>query len=323
MKTLQDELFARVKTATLATQRHDWEQGVVAQAFLEAGDLDIAFALAEEAVNRQSRDGRCAQLGGGHSVTDPCSVGEALIAAAEETEDEGLLRARDALLHWALIDAPHNGDGVLYHLGDLTEYWVDSFYMLPPFLARAGKYDEAMRNLNGWWDALYREDNGLLAHRWDEGKGHFVRRDAWGVGNGWAVAGMARVIGLLPDNRRADKDILAERVRLILDNARPFQLENGMFPNVLDDPSSFPEVNFGQMAAYTVWRGRTDGWLGHEYDDMAEKCYDAAVRSVDRFGFVRNVCGIPDFNRSSVAPEGQAFFILMESARRNLIASGK
>ena len=35
---------------------------------------------------------------------------------------------------------------------------------------------------------------------------------------------------------------------------------------------------------------------------------------VDRFGFVRNVCGAPTFDRPGVAPEGQAFFIMMEAA---------
>ena len=36
------ERLARVKRMALAFQRHDWEQGVVAQAFLEAGDEDVA-----------------------------------------------------------------------------------------------------------------------------------------------------------------------------------------------------------------------------------------------------------------------------------------
>ena len=38
----------RVKRALLSMQRHNWEQGVAAQAFLEAGDKDIAIAMAHE-----------------------------------------------------------------------------------------------------------------------------------------------------------------------------------------------------------------------------------------------------------------------------------
>ncbi len=36
---------------------------------------------------------------------------------------------------------------------------------------------------------------------------------------------------------------------------------------------------------------------------------------VDDYGLVRNVCGMPSFDHPGVAPEGQAFYILMEAAR--------
>ena len=52
----------RVKRALLAMQRYNWEQGVTAQAFLEAGDHEIAIALALEGANRQNSDGRCCHI---------------------------------------------------------------------------------------------------------------------------------------------------------------------------------------------------------------------------------------------------------------------
>ena len=67
----------RVKTALLAMQRYNWEQGVAAQAFLEAGDHDIAVAMAAEGANRQAADGRCCHIGDSTAVTDPCAIGEA------------------------------------------------------------------------------------------------------------------------------------------------------------------------------------------------------------------------------------------------------
>ncbi|MBQ8954334.1 MAG: glycoside hydrolase family 88 protein, partial [Clostridia bacterium] len=189
----EHERLRRVKQAALAMQRHDWEQGVVAQAFLESGDLETARFMAVEGANRQSADGRCCQLGPGQSATDPCAIGEALIDACEASGDPALCLARDRLLDWALNRAPRSEEGVVYHLCGGREFWVDSFYMLPPFLARAGRYDEALKQINGWWKALYSEEKGLLSHRWDEGARRFVRRDFWGVGNGWALAGLCRV----------------------------------------------------------------------------------------------------------------------------------
>ena len=49
----------------------------------------------------------------------------------------------------------------------------------------------------------------------------------------------------------------------------------------------------------------------------AERMRAAAQAKVDEWGFVRIVCGYPNFDRAWVAPEGQAFFLLMEAAARD------
>ncbi len=40
----------------------------------------------------------------------------------------------------------------------------------------------------------------------------------------------------------------------------------------------------------------------------------AAHAQVDEYGFVQNVCGAPNFDRPGIATEGQAMFLLMETA---------
>ena len=304
----------RVKRALLAMQRYNWEQGVTAQAFLEAGDHDIAIALAIEGANRQSADGRCCHIGDSTAVTDPCAIGEALIFAAEQTGDPFLCAARDKLLHWALVDAPRSPAGVVYHFLEGQLIWVDSMYMLPPFLARAGEYDEALRQLDGYWDILHTPKNSLLAHQWSDREGRFLRRAAWAVGNGWAMAGMARVIALLPA-AHPGRARLIRRVQALISAALPHQLPDGAFRDILDNPTTFREVNFAQMLAYTIYRGVSGGWLDAALLPHAEKARAAALAEVDTYGLVRNVCGAPHFDRPGVAPEGQAFHILMEAAR--------
>ena len=111
---------------------------------------------------------------------------------------------------------------------------------------------------------------------------------------------------------------MIQRVKTLLDAALPYQMADGSFHDVLDDPSAFREVNFSQMLAYTVYRGVTDGWLDASYLPAAELARSAALSEVDAFGLVRNVCGMPFFDRPGVAPEGQAFHILMEAARAKL-----
>lgn len=312
-------MMDRVKTALLGMQRHNWEQGVAAQAFLEAGDHDIAIAMAHEGAYRQHADGRCCHIADSTACTDPCAIGEALIFAAEQTGDSFLVSAKDKLLCWALVDAPRNPSGVVYHFQQGQLIWVDSMYMLPPFLARAGEFDEAMRQLDGYWATLYTPDNGLLAHQWSDAEHRFIRRDAWAVGNGWAMAGMARVIALLPEEHPGRARLIA-RVQQLINATLPHQRADGAFHDVLDAPATFREVNFAQMLAYTIYRGVKDGWLDAALLPHAEKARAAALAEVDAYGLVRNVCGAPHFDKPGVAPEGQAFHILMEAARKALFA---
>lgn len=307
-------ILDKVKQAALTMQRYSWEQGVLAQAFLESGEARTAILMAQEAARRQISDGRCAQIGRACAVTDPCAIGEALVFAGEQTGDPELMEAKERLLRWALHDAPRNEHGIVYHLDNCEEVWVDSFYMLPPFLARAGYTDEALRQLDGYWQALFLPEKRLLAHRWNDRDQCFTRRDAWGVGNGWAAAGMTRIAALLPKHYEAQRTQLISRIRTLLDAALPLMREDGMFHDVLDDPSAFPEINAGQMLAYTIFRGVKAGWLEEAYLPAAMKIRNAAHQQVDGYGLVRNVCGAPRFDSPGVAPEGQAFFILMEAA---------
>ncbi|MBV8212107.1 MAG: hypothetical protein JOZ08_02655 [Verrucomicrobia bacterium] len=97
MKTLD-----LVKLALLSMQRNSWEQGVAMDAFFERGDRDVVIALAKEAAYRRIPDGRPAMIRPDEGITDPCSVGEALIFSFQETDDKELGDACDSLLHWAL-----------------------------------------------------------------------------------------------------------------------------------------------------------------------------------------------------------------------------
>ena len=134
------------------------------------------------------------------------------------------------------------------------------------------------------------------------------------MGNGWAMAGMARVIALLPADDPG-RERLIGRVRRLIGAALCHQRADGAFHDVLDDPATFREVNFAQMLAYTIYRGVAAGWLDASLLPAAEKARNAALAEVDAYGLVRNVCGAPYFDRPGVAPEGQAFHILMEAAR--------
>ncbi|MFA9380098.1 MAG: glycoside hydrolase family 88 protein [Acetanaerobacterium sp.] len=310
----ENNTIDHVKLALLAMQRYPWEQGVTMQAFLEQGDRDVVIALAKEAVYRALPDGRLATIGVTNAVTDPCATGEALLYACKQTNDAALCRGRDGLLEWALHKAPRNAQGIVYHLTDSDEFWVDSMYMLPPFLAAAGYPKEALQNLYGYWNTLYNEDKQLLHHIWDDKRQAFTRSAYWGVGNGWTLAAFARMIELLPQELEADRENLRQMARKLIDGLLRYIRPDGLFFDVVDDKTTFVETNLSQMLAYTLYRGMKSGWLPASMEPTASRLRNAAAGKVDKYGLVQGVCGAPSFDKSGVAPEGQAFYLLMEAA---------
>ena len=86
---------------------------------------------------------------------------------------------------------------------------------------------------------------------------------------------------------------------------------------MVDDPSTFVETNLAQMLAYTIYRGTGEGWLDASFRPAADHMRQAVYDKVDAFGLVQGVCGAPRFDRPGTAPEGQAFFLLMEAAYKD------
>ena len=308
----------KVKAALLSMQRRPWEQGVAAQALLELGDTEAMILLAIDAANLQIEDGRLAMPGERHAVADPAANGEPVLAAARIMGDGSLRRAGQRMADYLLTSAPRAPDGTIYHNTPEPEIWINSLYMVPPFLAVAGYPDEAVRQIEGIKRCLWHPDARLFSHVWNAGEQKFTRGAFWGVGNGWAAAGLIRVIRALPDSMMAQRAELMVLLHAVIDGCIAHQRLDGLFHNVVDDPTTFVETNLAQMLAYSIYRGIAAGVIARNYRGTADRMRAAAHAQVDDYGFVRGVCGAPNFDRSGIAAEAQAFFLLMEAAYADL-----
>jgi len=304
----------KAKQAMLSMQRYAWEQGVAAQALLELGEIELVILMAKDAVLRQLDDGRLAVVSSNHGVTDPAANGEAVLFAAEKTGDPVLRKGAEKMLDYLLHKAPRTKGGTLHHIDNKPQVWIDSVYMAPPFIAVAGRPDEAVKQIEGFRTLLWDSQKSLFSHIWDENKDDFFRKDCWGVGNGWAAAGMTRVIKALPSRMKAEKRKIVNYVKEVIDGCLVHQRNDGLFHDVVDDSKSFVETNLAQMLAYSIYRGIKGGWLDLSYKKQADRMRKAAHGKLDKHGLVQDVCGAPNFDSPGTAVEGQAFFLLMEAA---------
>ncbi len=316
----KENILEKVKLAMLSMQRATWEQGVAMQALLELGESDMVILMAKDAVLRQAQDGRLAMLGEEFALTDAASPGEGVLWAAKKTGDPVLMNGFNKMLEYVLTKAPRTREGIIYHFTNVPQIWSDANYMLPPFLAAAGKYKEAVQQLEGVWRFLYSPEKKLLSHMWDYEKKDFARKAFWGVGNGWTAAGITRLLRSLPATMQEERKRLVVHLHDLLDGCLAHIRQDGLFHNIVDDPSTFVETNLAQMLSYSIYRGIKGGWLEPRYREYAGKMRAAARAKVDGLGLVQGVCGSPEFDHPGTATEGQVFHILMEVAHRALTA---
>ena len=298
--------------AAMAMQRRDWEQGTLAQAMVEAGDRHRTILLTKAAMVQKTPDGRLGVVVSG-SPTDPAMGGAAYAKAAEWTGDVQMQQAVDGLLNWIRKGAPRNADGILYHVFRGEEMWSDGLNCAPPFLAAMGYYDEAMAQIEGYRQRLWNPGKKLLAHIWDDQKKQLKDGNFWGGGNGWAAAGLARVWRSLPSQRRQDRQRVADFARGLIDGCLACQRPDGLFHNVVDQPTTFVETNLAQMLAFAIYEGVSAGWLPANYRAHSDIMRAAARLKTDADGFVQGACGAPSFDHPGPSTEAQAFCIMMEA----------
>lgn len=318
----REHLISAVKQALLCMQRFPWEHGVSSQAMLESGDLKLAFYFARESVSRQADDGRLsavffkdhvAMFGDEKTAADSAANGENVLYFAEKDDNKAFLEAAYRQRDWLLHKAPRANNGAISHMIPAVQVWVDAMFMCIPFLARIGEQDEAVRQVRAMRELLKDEQTKLFYHVWDDEKQYYASDEFWGVGNGWALMGMAKTVRFLSCDREDRKEIISY-IKELLDAMLSFQDASGLFHNHINEPETFLDTNCSQMAAYVIYSGVKEGWLEEKYVPIADKIREIVASKVDELGFVQGVCGSPTFRQQGIAVEGQACFILMEAA---------
>jgi rhamnogalacturonyl hydrolase YesR len=284
---------------------------------VEAGDQRNVILLTRAAMVQRTPDGRLGVVVSG-GTTDPAMGGSAYAKAAEWTGDKAIRQAVDGLLNWIRKGAPRNAEGILYHVFGAPEIWSDGFNCAPPFAAAMGFHDEALAQIEGYRQRLWNPEKKLLAHIWDDGKRQFNDGSFWGGGNGWAAAGLARVLRSFPRERSQDRARLANFAREIIDGCTQHQRTDGLFHNVVDQPATFVETNLAQMLAFAIYEGIRADWLPASYQSHADRMRAAARLKMDADGYVQGACGAPNFDSPGTSTEAQAFCILMEAAGSKL-----
>jgi len=195
-------------------------------------------------------------------------------------------------------------------------WWIDAFYMAAPTFARLARIEGDPAYLDQMV-AMYRHMRDTRA-LFDPAHGLWYR-DAtakartgaytpqfWGRGNGWIIAGCARVLEQLPagDPRRADFEAMLSTMAAAL---LPLQGSDGFWRSNLLFPAQYPtpETSCTAFFTYALAYGLNAGLLDPAvYTPVVDRAWDAmvatALNPAGRLGYVQAIGAAP----APSTPEG-------------------
>ena len=173
--------------------------------------------------------------------------------------------------------------------------WADALFMAPPVLARLGSVTGQQRYFDflsrQYWDAsapLYDPEYGLYYRdtRYRDRQtvnGHPV---CWARGNGWVLAGLARILEALPEDYSGRRRF-ERRFRAMAKAVASLQGEEGFWPPSLLDPGAAGtrETSGTGFFCYALAWGVNHGHLSRErYEPVVRTAWGALRRSVNEDG---------------------------------------
>lgn len=170
-----------------------------------------------------------------------------------------------------------------------TRFWIDDMYMINLIQSKAycmtgdtGYINRATREMIEYLKRL-QQSNGLFYHAPDV---PFF----WGRGNGWMAAGMTELLLSLPANSVYRPAIL-KGYKTMMESLLHFQSASGMWRQLIDDSTAWPETSCTGMFTYAMITGVKKGWLSKKlYKPAAYKAWQALVTYINPDGDVREIC---------------------------------
>lgn len=170
-----------------------------------------------------------------------------------------------------------------------TRIWIDDMYMITAVQSQAylvtgdRKYiDRTAKEMVMYLNRIQRPD-GLFYHTPDVPY-------LWGRGNGWMAVGMADLLKVLPKDN-PDRKGIEKAYELMMETLLKYQADDGMWRQLLDDPSSWKESSGTAMFTYAMIVGVKEGWLDEKiYGAAARKAWLTLLTYLNDDDNVRNVC---------------------------------
>lgn len=234
-------------------------------------------------------------------------------------EENRIKRAREVMEYE--MDTPQND----------YWWWADGLYMVMPVMTKLYKITCNQKYLDKLYDYILVSDSIMLddetglyfrdgKYVWPKHKSVNGKKDFWARGDGWVLAGLAKVLADLPADY-AHRDFFETKYRRLADAVVASQQPGGYWTRSMLDPEHAPGPETSGTAFFTyglLW-GLNNGYLkGAKYEDAAKKGWNylrgTALQQDGSIGYVQPIGekAIPGqvVDRNSTADFGVGAFLL-------------
>lgn len=170
-----------------------------------------------------------------------------------------------------------------------ARFWVDDIWMIGALQVEAWRLTGEPRFLDraaltaSAYLARLQQPSGLFHHGPDA---PFV----WGRGNGWVAAGLAEILSALPESHPQRAPVLAG-YRRMMEALLAYQGPTGLWNQLVDRPTAWPESSGSAMFAFAFLRGVNQGLLpATPYRAAATLAWTGLSRQLEPDGRLRGVC---------------------------------
>lgn len=265
--------------------------------------------------------------GPARQMADDYCIGQTYAQLYERYKDPEMIRRFQALAD-SIKDRSHAEPLEWKNKIQLREWaWCDALYMGPPGFAilatatKDKKYLDLADSL--WWkttdylyskkDSLYYRDSRYFGRREPNGQPMF-----WSRGNGWVMAGLARVLDNMPEHYKGRKRL--ERLyKEMAARVAALQQPDGSWHASLLDPDSYKtkETSGTALFCYAYAWGINHHMLPKAYKTTAERAWQALINAIQpdgRLGYVQQIGENPQNTKAeSTEAYGTGAFLLAGS----------
>jgi unsaturated rhamnogalacturonyl hydrolase len=274
--------------------------------------------------------------GGPYHGDDHC-VGQVYAELYLQHRDSNMIAPLRARFDWILAHPTNDNlstDRVRNPDAGTGWWWCDALFMAPAAWLRLAKATGRQAYLDfmirQWWktsdylydpvEHLYFRDDRFIERREPNGRKVF-----WSRGNGWVMAGLARVLQDLPQDNPS-RPRFVKQFREMADRIVTLQQPDGFWRASLLDPESYPmqETSGTGFYVYALAWGINEGFLDRStFAPAVMKGWSALVGSVHADGKLTRVQPIGEtpkhFDEESTEVYGVGAFLLAGSEVYRLV----